>query len=60
MRLQRNPTPSIKILHNLHGQLSGFQILISFLKTSKVSMFYSFSGSITHIFGPKNDILSVP
>ena len=44
----------------LSFQLSGVHVLISFLKCSRLSMFFSFSGSISHIFGPKYEIVSVP
>ena len=49
-----------KSLHDLHGQLLGFQVLISCLKFSRLSIFLNFSGRMCRIFGRKYDILSVP
>ena len=46
-------------LHSLHRQFSGSHFLISFLKACNVSFLNSF-GTIFQIFGPRNEILSVP
>ena len=47
-------------LHSLHGQVLGCQFLISFLKTSNDVSFLNSLGRIFQIFGPRNEILSVP
>ena len=44
-------------LHSLHGQFFGFHSLIPFLKAA--TLVNSFN-SISHILGPKYEILSVP
>ena len=46
--------------HSLHGQFSGCHFFISFLKASKDVSFLNSFGTIFQIFGPRNEILSVP
>ena len=47
-------------LHSLHGQFSGSHFLISFLKACNDVSFLNSFETIFQIFGPKNEILSVP
>ena len=47
-------------LHSLHGQFSGSHFLISFLKACNNVSSLNSLGTIFHIFGPRNEILSVP
>ena len=47
-------------LHSLHGQFSGSHFLISFLKACNDASFLNSFETIFQIFGPKNEILSVP
>ena len=55
-----NPKLDTYFLHSLHGQFFGFHSLISFLKaTTRVNSFNS-KGTISHILGPKYEILSLP
>ena len=47
-------------LHSLHGQFSGSHFLISFLKACNNVSSLNSLGTIFHIFGPRNEILSDP
>ena len=48
------------VLHSRQGQLLGCHFLIAFFnKLSKLSSLNS-GGIITHIFGPRKEMLSVP
>ena len=56
-----------EIIQILHFQcklytayMSNYQVtMFQFLKCSRFSILFSSSGSISHIFGPKNETLSV-
>ena len=45
-------------LHKWHGHLSGFHDLIFDLKMLRFSEFLLLLGKSSHVFGPKNDIVS--
>ena len=47
-------------LHSQNGQFSGYHFLITFLKAFNEISFLNSSGTIFQIFGPRNEILSVP
>ena len=47
-------------LHSLHGQFSGFHSLIPFLKATALVNFFNSNGTISHIVGPKYEMLSLP
>ena len=48
------------VLQSLHGEDSGFYLLISDLKRSIVSTSFIFAGILSQIFGPSYLILSRP
>ena len=54
------PTEAIYTLHNLQGQLDGFQSRIAFLNLWRDESFLSFKGVIDQILGPRWDNDSVP
>jgi hypothetical protein len=54
------PTEAIYTLHNLQGQLDGFQSRIAFLNLWRDESFLSFKGIIDQILGPRWDNDSVP
>ena len=54
------PTPSTYLLQSLQGQLFGSYFLIDFLKLLRDWTFFITIGTISHIFGPRYEILSVP
>ena len=47
-------------LHSLHGQFSGSHFSVSFLKACNDVFFLNSLGTIFQIFGPINQIFSVP
>ena len=46
-------------LHSLQGQFAGFHFLISLLKAFTVSNCFNSLGTISHILGPRKEMLSV-
>ena len=55
-----NPKLDTYFLHSLHGQFFGFHSLIPFLKAATLVNSFNSKGKISHILGPKYEILSVP
>ena len=51
-----NPKLDTYFLHSLQGQFFGFHSLISFLKAATLG---NYKGTISHILGPKYEILSL-
>ena len=49
----KKPTCSKNLLHNLHGQFSGFHSFIFNLNSSKLLLFLMKSDTISQILGPK-------
>ena len=47
-------------MQSRHGQFSGFQFFIFILKASMLLTFFSLSGKMFQILGPRNEILSDP
>ena len=47
-------------LHSLHGQFSGYHSLIPFLKGTTLVNSFNSKGTVSHILGPKYEILSLP
>ena len=47
-------------LHSLQGQFTGFHFLISLLKAFTVSNCFNSPGTISHILGPRKEMLPVP
>ena len=47
-------------LDSLQGQFTGFHFLISLLKAFTVSHCFNLLGTISHILGPRREMLSVP
>ena len=56
----KKPTCGKNLLHNLHGQLSGFSSFVFNLNSSKLLLFLMHSGTISQILGPKKVKVSVP
>ena len=55
-----NPKLDTYFLHNLHGQFFGFHSLIPFLKATTLVNSFNSNGTISHILGPKYEMLSLP
>ena len=55
-----NPKLDTYFLHSLHGQFFGFHSLIPFLKAATLVNSFNSKGTISHILGPKYEILSAP
>ena len=55
-----NPKLGTYFLHSLHGQFSGFYYLIPFLKATTLVNSFNFNSTISHILGPKYEMLSLP
>ena len=55
-----NPKLGTYFLHSLHGQFSDFHSLIPFLKAATLVNSFNSNGTISHILGPKNEMLSLP
>ena len=55
-----NPKLDTYFLHSLHGQFFGFHSLIPFLKAATLVNSFNSKGTISHILGPKYEILSLP
>ena len=47
-------------MQSRHGQFSGFHFFICILKASMLLTFFSLSGKMFQILGPRNEILSDP
>ena len=56
----KKPSSGIKTLHNLQVHPCGTQFLILILNSSRVLDFLISDGSISHVFGPRKRIVSVP
>ena len=56
----KKPTPSTYLLQSLRGQLFGIHFLIIFLKLLWDWAFFNSIGTISHIFGPRYKIVSMP
>ena len=54
------PTLCIYGLHSLHGQFSNFQFFTSLLKALIVFKFFISTGIISHIWGSRYEMLSLP
>ena len=52
--------PPTYFLHNLHGQLYGFQVLMAFLKAVKESLYFISRGTRSQILEPKYEMVSIP
>ena len=55
-----NPKLATYFLHSRHGQFFGFHSLIPFLKAATLVNSFNCKGTISHILGPKYEILSIP
>ena len=55
-----NPKLDTYFLHSLHGQFFGFHSLIPFLRAATLVNSFNSKGTISHILGPKYEILSLP
>ena len=52
--------PGTYFLHNLHGQLYGFQVLMAFLKAVKESLYFISRSTRSQILEPKYEMVSIP
>ena len=55
-----NPKLDTYFLHSLHEQFFGFHSLIPFLTAATLVNSVNSKGTISHILGPKYEILSLP
>ena len=55
-----NPKLDTYFLHSLHRQFSGFYSSISSFKTTTLVNSFNSNGTISHILGPKYEMLSLP
>ena len=56
----RNPMFCTYVLHKRHGQFFRAHSRIFFLNSVGDTVFFNYVGKISHIFGPKLDIVSEP
>ena len=47
-------------LHSMQGQFTGFHFLFSPLRVFTISNSFNLLGTISHILGPRKEMLSVP
>ena len=59
-QVYEKPTFCTHGLHNLQGQFTGSNFLISLLKAFTVPNCFNSLGTVPHILGPRKEMLSVP